>query len=150
MRTRKLPTDLREGAQVSFPLLTVRSKHSPRPGYSAATQSIIACSLCCVQNYTLMMYFHATVPRRRLGNSGLSTGEGVRHVNVWKNKEWGKGKYVFLFLKVFLIRDRTLKILVLFCVYDECSVLRCSSKAKHFLFLFYEQQSTGNFFFSLL
>lgn len=49
--------------------------------------SIIACALCCVHNYTLMMYFHAAVPRKWSGSNGPGMSERVRHGNIW-----GKGE----------------------------------------------------------
>lgn len=71
-------------------ILTLRSKHSVRPGYSAATGSIIACALCWAENYTLMMDFHASVPRKQQGSKGSSTGERVRHVSIGERSIVGR------------------------------------------------------------
>lgn len=79
-------------------ILTLGSKHSLRPGYSAATW--VHNSMCCVENYTLMMYFHASVPRKRLGTKGSSMGERVRPVNIGGKDKRGKREFVSLFTEL--------------------------------------------------
>lgn len=94
MGASKLPTD-QKGAKLSFPFWHWDQNTVLGQAVELRLGSIIARSFCCVQNYTLMMYFHATVPRKWLGNSDSSMGERVRHVNIWKKRRMGEGK-VFL------------------------------------------------------
>lgn len=74
-------------AKVSFPFQHWSQNIIQGQAIQPRLGSIIACVLCCVYNYTLMMYFHATVPRKWLGSNGPGMGERVRLGNIW-----GKGE----------------------------------------------------------
>lgn len=60
-----------------------------------------------------MMYFQATVPRKRLDSNNSSMGNRVRPVNIWEKKRMGEEKVCLSLPNFSVIQKLNLKFLVL-------------------------------------